>query len=490
MDNGERRISSSLPTDLWDRFLTHRLRVLLYAEPLLDLTRRDNYRDAALRHYDSLPLALKLFDIIIEQTGLEYEIDQAMAFQVLFPLLEQMDKAAGIAPDRSRHLQMAERVLAALRNEKEGQRPFKIPYTDFEQGQAVEHTLSVRLIEERYHTDGRIILRLSNELTNLLLNALSVDIEDAQAAAEAIIQSQLARGRLSDAANAARMARFHSLRLKEKIERILTDTRRDLSRVDWKHDVPRILSESIEHLKLRCSVEQNIARSARERRETLTLESAEIGPLAAILALVEDCRQRHMELQQQLLQARALFLDEQERQAFPLHRQASLPHLLSDVLEPLLRAPRALAGRAITATLPLCLGVRVPRVFSLSAYLQRQLQPRREARAESIPEEPRELVPVDNDHSVYSPDIMQRAAYYLRTLERPLRLDELLHQAISTDETPSLVELLALLVLRQFDPEEQREYSFEVYTGDGAQFALGGFAGDNPWLLPQEAADG
>jgi hypothetical protein len=486
MSDGNKRMYSHTPADLWNDFLTHQLRVLLYAEPLLKLTLRDEHRAAELRHYDSLSLALKLFDSIIEHTGLEQEIDHNTALQILLPLLEAMDQAAGLEVNRTRELQMAERVLAVLRNDEDGQRPFKITYTDFDKNQVVERVLSVRLVEERYHTDGRIILRLSNELTNLLLNALSTDIEDAQAAAEAIVQSQLARGRLHEAVNSARQARFHSMRLKEKIERILIDTRRDLSRVDWSKDVPHVLSESIEHLKLRCKVEQNIARSARERREALSLESEEIGHLAEIIALVEDCRQRHMELQQHLLRARLTFLDEQERQAFTLLMQTSLPHLLSDVLEPLLQAPRVLAEHAIVDMLPFCLGVRIPRVFSLAHAIQRQLQPRREPRPDSVPEEPRELVSVSNDQPYYSPEHTHRAKTYLQAIEKPVRLHELLQRALHADEAQQTVELLAFLVLRQFDPEEKNEYTFDVFKTDGEQFSLGHLTGDNPLLCPQE----
>src|SRR5579875_737814 len=424
MSDGNKRMYSHTPADLWNDFLTHQLRVLLYAEPLLKLTLRDEHRAAELRHYDSLSLALKLFDSIIEHTGLEQEIDHNTALQILLPLLEAMDQAAGLEVNRTRELQMAERVLAVLRNDEDGQRPFKITYTDFDKNQVVERVLSVRLIEERYHTDGRIILRLSNELTNLLLNALSTDIEDAQAAAEAIVQSQLARGRLHEAVNSA--------------------------------------------------------------REALSLESEEIGHLAEIIALVEDCRQRHMELQQHLLRARLTFLDEQERQAFTLLMQTSLPHLLSDVLEPLLQAPRVLAEHAIVDMLPFCLGVRIPRVFSLAHAIQRQLQPRREPRPDSVPEEPRELVSVSNDQPYYSPEHTHRAKTYLQAIEKPVRLHELLQRALHADEAQQTVELLAFLVLRQFDPEEKNEYTFDVFKTDGEQFSLGHLTGDNPLLCPQE----
>ncbi len=474
--------------NFWDSFLTHQLRVLLYAEPLLELRRRDEHRPTEMKHYDSLSLALKLFHQIIEHTGLEHEIDSAGAINVLLPLLMAMDRAEGLEPDRQRQTLMAERVLAALRNDKEGQRAFKISYTDFEKGQAIERILAVRLLEERYHNDGHIVLGLSNELTNLLLNALTIDIEDAQAATEAIIQSQLARGRFYEAINSARQARFHSVRLRAKIERILMDTKRDIRRVDWKAEVPQMLAEALEHISTRCSVEISIATSAREKRETLDAECEEVRQLSEIIALVEDCRQRHMELQQQLSGARQIFFNEQERQAFTLRTTTYFPHLLSDVLEPLLQAPRTLVETVMVPILPLCLGACAPRVFSLSQYIVHQLQPRREKPLETVPEEQRELGMVENDQPFYSPEVIRLADTYLARFEKPTRLGDLLQEAVDAGEPTEVVELLALLVLRRFAPQEKDESAFTVLKIDDGQFFTGGISGDNVFLYPGEDA--
>jgi hypothetical protein len=218
---------------IWHPHLTHKLRVLLHAFPLLRLQQSDNRCDLAFRHYDSLSLTVKVFDLIIENTGLEREIDNQQMATSLVPLLRCMDAAAGIEPDSARHSTIAERLLGMLRNDAQGRQHFKERYVDFHSGRAIDRMLEFRLIEERYHPDGRIVLRLSNEALNLFLNALDLDIEDAQAAAEAVVQSQLARGRFSEAAESASNARLQSVRYKEKIEQALRETRRDIRRVDW-----------------------------------------------------------------------------------------------------------------------------------------------------------------------------------------------------------------------------------------------------------------
>src|SRR5438552_1717936 len=104
---------------LWDHQLTLQLRALLHANPLLNLQYRDDRRPPELQHYSSLSLALKVFDLIVARTGLGQDIEYEQAVNELLPLLEAMDRAAGVPPDDERQVRMAERVLATLLNEEE-----------------------------------------------------------------------------------------------------------------------------------------------------------------------------------------------------------------------------------------------------------------------------------------------------------------------------------------------------------------------------------
>ena len=226
---------SSAGPSAWDPALTHRLRVLLHTAPLHELRLGDSRRDPELRHYDSLSLAMKVFDLVVDSAGLDREVNRERVEQALGPLLDQMDAASGLAPDPSRHEAIVDRVLGGLRNDLDRRRPFEEVYTGFEEDlSAVRRKLEFRLLVDYFHPSGSTVLRLSNEAINLYLNALELDIEDAQAAAEAVVMSQLARGRFDEAVQTARNARWQSLRFAEKVTAIIRETRRDVSRVDWR----------------------------------------------------------------------------------------------------------------------------------------------------------------------------------------------------------------------------------------------------------------
>jgi hypothetical protein len=231
------------PGTAWRGALTHRSRVLLHTAPLHDLRAGDAHLDDERRHYDSLSLALKIIDLIVENTGLDREVDRAAVSRALAPLLHSMDEAAGVAPDARRHALVIDRVLGGLRNDEERRRQFSVKYQDFDpEGKAVSRQLEFRLVADHFHPSGGTVLRLSNEAINLYLNALELDIEDAQTVAEAVVQSQLARGKFDEAVQTARNARLQSLRFREKIETVLRETRRNLRRVDWREEVPMTIA--------------------------------------------------------------------------------------------------------------------------------------------------------------------------------------------------------------------------------------------------------
>ncbi len=225
----------------WAGHLTEKTRVLLHIIPLIELRQGDTRVAESLRHYDGLALALKVFDLIVDHMGLERAIDRAYVLKTLSPMLTAMDEAAEIAPDPKRHEVMTDRVLGCLRNDAEARDPFAYSYQDFEaDGRATRREMEFRLVSDEFHSSGGTTLRLSNEAVNIYLRALELDIEDAQAAAEAIVHSQLARGKFDEAAESARMAHLQSVRYQEKLDRVLRDTQRDVRRVDpcWKGRQP------------------------------------------------------------------------------------------------------------------------------------------------------------------------------------------------------------------------------------------------------------
>jgi hypothetical protein len=194
-------------------------------------------RDPQLRHYDGLALALRALDTVIDRMGLENEATGETIARQLDPILSAMDEVAGVEPSRRLHDLMIERLLSGLRNDGDARRPFREEYAAVDPGGTVSRRfVEFRLLYDSHHPDGRIVLRVTNEAANLYLRFLDMDIEDAQAATEAVVQSQLERGRFDEAVLSARQARVQSIRFQQKVSAILSDTRRDVDRVDWQEE--------------------------------------------------------------------------------------------------------------------------------------------------------------------------------------------------------------------------------------------------------------
>ena len=120
----------------WNAEITRRLRVMLYAEPLFRLKIRGDAQlgeDHDLGHYDSIALVFKIFDVVLERTGLESEIDTAGLVRELRPMFIAMDQARGFEPNEERHLRATERVVGWLLNEGGRREPYTVEYADFDE---------------------------------------------------------------------------------------------------------------------------------------------------------------------------------------------------------------------------------------------------------------------------------------------------------------------------------------------------------------------
>jgi len=134
-------------------------------------------RDEDQQHYDVLCLAIKTFDVIIDQSGFGSEVVRDTITEGLRPLLVALDEEVGLGPDPARHNKVVDQVLSTLKNEKERGQPFEVEYQAFdEHGRPRRRTLSFRLVKEAHGYTGQIVLKLSSEAINLFLNAFGLDI--------------------------------------------------------------------------------------------------------------------------------------------------------------------------------------------------------------------------------------------------------------------------------------------------------------------------
>lgn len=459
----------------WPADLTRRLRVLLHTLPLDSLRRGDAIRDADLRHFDSMALALRVLDIVIDRLGLEAEADSEVVARVLRPVLSAMDAAGGFDPSPERHERMLAKLLGGLRNDGDARRPFREEYTSVNaEGEARRHALEFRLLYDAFHPSGRTVLRPSAEACNLYLRLLDLDIEDAQAATEAVVESQLARGRFDEAVLSARQARVQSVRFRDKVLQILRDTRRDVDRVDWRVEVPGVLNESLAHLERRIAVERGILWAADERLEVMADDDAGARSAVADVAdLTRDCLLRHTELHEQLIGARNVFLDAQARQAFAPRPSRPLPDLADDVLEPLLRMPIARADQLLEVGFPLFVGPRVPVLASLDGLVAWMLQPRRPEPRREIMVEPIDAADLDAELQRYPPEVRAAAADIIDT-DGEIKLSELLSTARASGASNAVLEVVTLLVLQGFATEDRAtaRVAAEPIAGEGLDDAL------------------
>lgn len=471
----------------WTPELTHRLRVLLHTMPFTDLRRGEGYVDEDRRHYDTLALALRVFDLIVERTGLDQEVDSATVRRILAPTLVAMDVAAGLAPDGRRHDTVVDRLLAALRNEAEAAGPFRLPYTELDaDGAATRRTLSMHLVRDVHLPDGAIAMRLSPEAINLFLNALELDIEDAQAAAEALVQSQLERGKFDDAFRSARNAALQSRRYQEYLAKVFRETRRDVRRVDWDEAVPKLLDEASRHIAGRINVERNILSAAEAQREQLPVGSPEGTTVGEVCRLIRDCMERHVGLHGLVMRGPALFLDEQARQVFAPRRALELPELRSHVLEPMLTMAREDGDRLAEHALAIFCPPRTPGLFWLGQLVRWQLRPRRElnAGAADLPE--RDLESYGDDPLRYPEAVLAHAEAYLHGVTDLTTLEAVLHGAVAGGEPLEVLEAIGLRTLQLFAPDGEAARPIQVAAA-GSRIAVPGFYGDDLLLAPPDA---
>ncbi len=418
--------SGSGPT-WWPSELTERQRVLVHAQPLFDQRRNEGSQPDEARHYDSLALSLRVLELVLEASGLEDAVTAAHVHEALRPALLAMDVAAGIAPDADRHGRAVERMLGGLRNDAEGRRPFQVKYTAFEpDGRATTRLLEFRLLFDAHHPDGTIVLRATVEGANLYLRALALDLESQQAAAEAIVDLQLRRGRFQDAFEAARQAQRQSIRYGEILRDRLEQTRRDLSRVDWREEMPALLADAHVHLETRLEVEDRLLGAVDARLEALEPGSEAAQQVARVRKLLADCRARHQDLHRVVLGSRQTFLREQARQTFVPRLLITRPDLGRQVLEPILGAKVADVVALSERSMALLAPPTPTGVLWLAELLEWQLQPRHPGDPNVTPEDARDLVEVPDEPRYFPPDVQEAGEVLLRGVSAPTPLSVLL----------------------------------------------------------------
>jgi hypothetical protein len=431
----------------WHEALTRRLRALLKSGPLHELRRNQGRLAAVLPHDDLIALTMRALEVLIDALGVRSGATRDEIVAALAPLADANDRLAGVVPDRARHQRLTEIVIGALLNDAGRRRAYEESYVSFVDGEARQQTLSFRIATEQETPSGQIVIRVEPDGVNLFLRSLDIDLEDAQAAVEAAMKSQLQRGRLDLARASAKEANIRSIQFRDKVQSILRRSQRDLGRVDWRREVPALLEEALAHIESRLEVERDIRTATQETLDRLP-GNDETRLLREIAALLDECYQRHLALHQPLIGAYEVFRQEQARQRFAPLPLAPLPAPEREVLQPILGLGCA---QALTVTDAFAFGATpavAPKLLDLARLWDVLLKP--PPRRGGLGPEPDQngIAPYPEPPPKFDEELRQRIDARLKHLRMPMRLGAMLDE--TTD--PREQHLLVLRVLQHFAP--------------------------------------
>lgn len=462
-------------TPIWHDGLTRRLKSLLRTGPFHAL--RSSKASALLPHDDVAALCMKTLELLIDALGLRPGATREEIERGLFPLLDASDRAHHVTPLTERNREVVGLVLGALLNDANRRQAYVDEYLDFDAGKPVLKRLTFRLASEQEALDGAIVIRAETDGINLFLRSLDIPLEDAQAATEAVIRSQLERNQLDLALQSAREAQIRSLQYHDQIVAMLRRTERDVGRVDWRHEIPALLDEALAHVRGRLEAERQIMQCAEDSLDQLA-GSEKAAKLVAIRDMLLDCQKRHLSLQGPLMRARQVFLDEQARQRFAPVPMASLPALEDDLLAPILMLTSADARKVCGAFASGAAAAEPPLLLDLHRLWDRLLQP---ARSPSLtgPEVDNALQPLELPPPRFDDALGERVDALLKGIAEPVTLTWVIEQLPTRWEAHFAV----LRCLQHFAPDANPPLAIDVERHHSA-LERAPFAGDELWIRP------
>lgn len=467
--------STERAVPVWHDGLTRRLKSLLRTGPLHAL--RGSKASALLPHDDVAALTMKALETLIDALGLRPGATREEIERGLFPLLDASDRAHHVSPSVERHREVVGLVLGALLNDANRRQSYVDEYLDFEGGRPLLKRLTFRLASEQEALDGAIVIRAETDGINLFLRSLDIPLEDAQAATEAVIKSQLERNQLDLALQSAREAQIRSLQYQGFIESTLRRTERDVGRVDWRHEVPALLEEALAHVRGRLEAERQILQCVEDSLDQLA-GGEKASKLVPIRDMLLDCQKRHLSLQGPLMRARQVFLDEQARQRFAPVPLAALPALEEELLVPVLLLSSSDAQNVCAAFAAGAVAAEPPLLLDLHRLWDRLLQPPRRL-ALTGPELDDALHSLDLPPPRFDEAMGHRVDDLLTGITEPVTLAWVVDQLATRPEAHFAV----LRCLQHFAPDTNPPLPIDVEVcGDALERAP--FMGDDLWIRP------
>jgi hypothetical protein len=453
------RLQALLPALYEDGFY-RRMKLLMRTSPLHRLNETGSRQSwDASRSYDPMLLCVCAINLVMNQEGLEDAYD----FETLIEALALVAQIAEpVAPARELH-DVAEWVVRGLLG-ADGRADFTADYGDYRGDDYHRGAYSWRLLNERQHTDGRIVLVASVDAVNALRSGLDLDVEDAQLAHETVLKAQLERGDLDGAERSAEEASRLSVELAAKTRDLIETIRFNMDIIDWREEFQSKAANGLAHVLKRITAEQNLSEYLVDSAD---LQDSELRlRTIAILEKVERCLSRHRELQSLLQDAPKLFLEEQLRQVMPGRTRSRLRlSVFDDLFIPTLslRVEDATRVAATFAIAAMCL--EIPQVLDFSELVDRLLRPPRSEPDVMLLANPFDDI-VDQPSDEVDPVFLAAAAeLFAGCYTAPRLLSEILAAA----QEPEVAEVLRLVTLLLFDPDDlEAECGLDLGVVSGA----------------------
>ncbi|MEU5980285.1 hypothetical protein [Streptomyces sp. NPDC047315] len=473
-----------------DPGFVRRTSVLARAAPLHRIDQRQAWQQFPAGLYDPRTLALAALEAVVSRQGMEVEATTEDVVGFLTAL------AGASAPEREEdeHRAVARFVLRELLNDAQGGEEFDVSYSDYRAGHQ-RVTVSLRFLEEGFGRHGQVVLKATAPAINLLLAGLEYDVEDEQAATDAMLRRQVSTGRWGRAEESAADSLKLSLLYGERVRAALEDTGRNVRAVDWKHEVPQLLRAARSHLGERQQVERELMEWTRQARNEVTDPDVR-HTCVRVLRLLERAHLRHTQLLASVIDARPMFLRFQAEQRFRPTPRLGVVGVQEDLLEPLLELGLVEAEVVASLFADGVAGPVVPRLPRLREWWELLLAPVREVREVFADEEVELVAEEARERGLYSEaDVTAVRGVLEGALGAPVRLSVLVEQALEHGEEAA--DLLAVSVLQAYapDPVDSEEgvgvVELEDLLGerlvvldDGAEFDLGMLSGSDLLVVP------
>ncbi len=404
----------------------NRVRALICTEPLHDLQANRGRRGPLFAVLDCYDIALATIDFVVDHMGFDSGAEPTAVLDFIGG--EIANQAPGFDAD-------AIGEAAVVINETLI-RPQRGSYQDA--GDPTRRPFDFQLLREEPSPEG-VRVAATNEAINVLVGALDTDVASAHSAADAKVASLVNRKRFNEAELAAREARIRSIQYTAEVRRIIADTKLDVRRAGWGDRVPDRLNEILEVLTERTHAESKILEAMRNTRDNAEIE--EHSRVAArLVAVVEDCFDRHRDLHNRVMEATETFFSEQERQGFRSDLALRAVDPYSELLAPICAGTVGETADVIERFATLSWGAIPYKVASLDQLLERLLAEVREITpwAGEVPDEE-----FDNvfDPRRFTQLARDAADDVFAEIDEPVRLSELSAQLRSAGD-PEAAELL------------------------------------------------